>query len=282
MTGVECPFDWASHAAAMIGSLGSEELPLRALTALSDLVDFEHTGVFLFRGQQRPRDLLTRQTGSAFHLTYCQETYRLDPFYMGAQRSTVGVFRMPELDASYPRYLDRYEMGPRLTDVLPHRMPRVAGCSGQLREEVGFLLPIGAGRVIHIALIRSTAMTPFCEQEVERLKAIAPVLQAAFENHFRWLRDADHHEPDGGPAICRCLPDWSAARLTAREVEIVEQILIGLATEQIAARLAIAVGTVKVHRKNIYRKLAISSREELISLCQLREGALGRGKGCQI
>ncbi len=34
------------------------------------------------------------------------------------------------------------------------------------------------------------------------------------------------------------------------------------------ARLSIADGTVKVHRKNIYRKLHVGSRGELLSLCR--------------
>jgi DNA-binding CsgD family transcriptional regulator len=272
MTGVRRSFDWAGHAAAMIGSLGSEALPLRALSALSDLVDFEHTGIFLFRSRQRPRDLLARQTGRAFHRTYCEETFLLDPFYIGAQRCPAGVFRMPDLDASYRRYLDRYEMGPRLTDVLPHRTASTAGSSGHLAEEIGFLLPVGAGRVVHIALIRSTAMSCFGEDEVSSLRSLAPVLQAAFESHFRWRPGVDHPESDADRETAGAPPDPVVGRLTPREIEIVEMILNGLTTVQIAARLSIAAGTVKVHRKNIYRKLSVGSREELMLLSRRRAG----------
>jgi DNA-binding CsgD family transcriptional regulator len=278
MAGVHGSFDWARHTAHLIGSIGGEDLAIRALDALCDLVPFEHTGVFLFRRQRRPRDLLTRRTGGVFHRTYCDGTYELDPFYKGAQGSQPGgVYRMPDLDPTYRQYLARYEMGPRLSDVLPqphrHATP---GCSGRLAEEIGFLLPVGAGRVIHIALIRSTALAPFSDDEISRLRELAPVLQAAFDAHFRWLPDTGIGAPDDDPLVARRCPAEIAGRLTTREIEIVEHMLVGLATGQIASRMAIAEGTVKVHRKNVYRKLAVCSRDELLSLCLAPRRAVGR------
>ncbi len=264
------PFDWARHAARLIGGIGGDDLCLRALDALDDLVAFEHTGVFLFNRRRRPRDLLARRTAGAFHRTYCGHTYELDPFYKGAQRPLqAGVFRMPELDPGYGQYLARYEMGPRLADILPpgaSRERRVG--SGRLAEEVGFLMPVGAGRVVHIALIRSTAIGPFGEDELRRLREFTPVLEAAFEVHFRRLpQPAD--EADGEAAAdARACPEAIAARLSAREAEVAEHLLAGLATKRIAARLSIADGTVKVHRRNIYRKLHVGSRGELLSLCR--------------
>lgn len=259
-------FDWAGHTARMIASIGRDDLTMNVLAALRELVAFEHTGVFLFRSGRRPRDLLARRYGGVYHRTYCGDTYRLDPFYKGAQRSQVGgLYRMPELDPDYRQYLDRYEMGPRLVDLLPARGPAIPG-GGGLAEEIGFLLPIGAGRVVHIALIRSTALGAFEEREIGPLRTVAPVLQAAFESHFsRYSSTALAARDDEAELRRQAL--WRAGRLTAREIEIVENMLLGLATEQIAARLAIAAGTVKVHRKSIYRKLAVSSRDELLSLC---------------
>ena len=55
------------------------------------------------------------------------------------------------------------------------------------------------------------------------------------------------------------------AVLSAREREIVALILKGHSSKSIAWQLAIAVGTVKNHRKNIYRKLAITSQSALFA-----------------
>lgn len=51
--------------------------------------------------------------------------------------------------------------------------------------------------------------------------------------------------------------------LTPRELEIVRMVGSGARNREIAARLFITEGTVKIHFHNIYEKLAISSRVEL-------------------
>ncbi|MBD2704848.1 response regulator transcription factor [Spirosoma sp. BT702] len=53
-------------------------------------------------------------------------------------------------------------------------------------------------------------------------------------------------------------------RLTPRELEIASLIREGLPNQQIADRLFVSVNAVKYHIKNIYLKLQINSREELI------------------
>jgi DNA-binding NarL/FixJ family response regulator len=52
--------------------------------------------------------------------------------------------------------------------------------------------------------------------------------------------------------------------LTKSEVDIVRQIASGLTTKEIAARKQISFHTVMTHRKNIFRKLGISSSSELL------------------
>ena len=54
----------------------------------------------------------------------------------------------------------------------------------------------------------------------------------------------------------------SAAILTSREREILEQIACGLSNKLIAKELQISEGTVKVHVKNLLKKLKLHSRVE--------------------
>lgn len=56
-----------------------------------------------------------------------------------------------------------------------------------------------------------------------------------------------------------------ATILTPREIEIVRLVRRGLANRQIAETLGVAEGTVKVHLHNIYEKLAVQRRGELIA-----------------
>ena len=54
-----------------------------------------------------------------------------------------------------------------------------------------------------------------------------------------------------------------AGELTAREGEIVSMVARGLSNREIAERLSIGVGTVKVHLHNVYVKLKVTNRGAL-------------------
>jgi len=56
--------------------------------------------------------------------------------------------------------------------------------------------------------------------------------------------------------------------LTARENQIVALVVDSLRNPEIASRLGIAEGTVKVHLHNIYEKLGLSNRMDLVLLIQ--------------
>jgi DNA-binding CsgD family transcriptional regulator len=51
--------------------------------------------------------------------------------------------------------------------------------------------------------------------------------------------------------------------LTARELEIVRLVAARLDNDEIAARLSISVGTVKIHLHHVYDKLGLTGRRDL-------------------
>jgi DNA-binding NarL/FixJ family response regulator len=57
-----------------------------------------------------------------------------------------------------------------------------------------------------------------------------------------------------------------SAALTTRELEIVRMVLEGASTKDIAYQIQITPGTAKVHMSNIFRKMKVSSRAELLRL----------------
>lgn len=60
----------------------------------------------------------------------------------------------------------------------------------------------------------------------------------------------------------------AAETLTGREIEIVRMVGEGLRNRVIAGRLAISEGTVKVHLHNIYEKIGVDGRLELVLFAQ--------------
>lgn len=59
-----------------------------------------------------------------------------------------------------------------------------------------------------------------------------------------------------------------ASLLTPREMEIVRMVAAGLRNKEIAARLSISEGTVKIHLHNTYEKLRVDGRVELMLFAQ--------------
>ena len=59
-----------------------------------------------------------------------------------------------------------------------------------------------------------------------------------------------------------------AATLTQREIEIVRMVADGLRNKAIAERLEITEGTVKIHLHNIYTKLGVDGRVDLVRYAQ--------------
>src|SRR3972149_2118442 len=59
-----------------------------------------------------------------------------------------------------------------------------------------------------------------------------------------------------------------AQLLTPREIEIVKQVAAGLRNTEIAKKLFISEGTVKMHLHNIYQKLGVDSRKKLTRYAQ--------------
>ena len=72
----------------------------------------------------------------------------------------------------------------------------------------------------------------------------------------------------------RSVPDAVAARVSARELEVLLLLDEHLTTDQIAARLYISEHTVRAHVKNLLQKLRVSSRREAVEL--LNAGVLAR------
>ncbi len=58
--------------------------------------------------------------------------------------------------------------------------------------------------------------------------------------------------------------------LTPREIEIVRMVAQGLRNRVVAERLSISEGTVKIHLHNIYEKLGVDGRLELVLFAQNR------------
>src|ERR1019366_2724443 len=95
-------------------------------------------------------------------------------------------------------------------------------------------------------------------------RALEPIVRASAIKHIRLLA------ADGNFAVeddrDRRLTSHQSESLTEREQQIVRMVFDGHCNESIAHTLNIAYGTVKIHKKNIYQKLQISSESDLLRM----------------
>lgn len=224
------------------------------------LVRFDHVVVFGYSGAERPIDLYStfdRDEHVVFVSLYQVGPYLLDPFYHTARERRQGVFRMRELAP------DRF---------FSSEYYRTYYVKRGLAEEIGFFVPATDGTTVVLSLMRREESGPFPASDFSLLRKVEPLV-AAMVRHY-WAKLAHRFATASGarrgrrPAGLAHTGDaiWQGLRLSAREAAIVELVLQGHSSESIGLKLGIATGTVKVHRRNVYRKLGISSQTQLLSL----------------
>lgn len=155
-----------------------------------------------------------------------------------------------------------------ITDL---RMPGVNGLQflGLARElapemDVVFLTAHGT-MADAIAALREGRAFDFLLKPLDNLHQLQLVVDRALAR-----REARAVPPPVAPVAL--LPTATAGpdRLSAREVEIVEFLALGLANREIAARLCLSEKTVKNHLARIYDKLQVANRTQAVVACGLR------------
>jgi DNA-binding CsgD family transcriptional regulator len=224
------------------------------------LVKFDYIVVFAYRGNERPIDLYST-FDSAEHVIfvsmYQAGPYLLDPGYHTARAPNPGVWRMRELAP------DRF---------FSSEYYRTYYVQTGLAEEIGFFVPVERDITVVLSLMRRGETGPFPAQEFSLLRRAEPLVATLVRQYcsgIGHLFDAAVAKRGRGRSRVKLnVADtvWRDLNLTDREAAIIELVLQGHSSESIGLRLNIATGTVKVHRRNVYRKLGISSQTQLLSI----------------
>jgi DNA-binding CsgD family transcriptional regulator len=245
---------WNSQAAQIIDHLEDDLMPVVLSKALKSIVDFDYTVIFGYVGTARPLALFDDfpPDRRLMHVDDYQEgPYLLDPFYLAATGGVdPGLWRLSEIAP------DRFYQGEYFRSYYART---------GLAEEVGFLVRIHQNLTIIVSMMRKTRK--FSKAEMKTLKSVWPVVDAACRRHWReTATDAPDQVPVADMNIERAFREIGEGVLTAREREVVKLTLRGHSADALGKLLGISSGTVRVHRKNIYAKLRISSQGELFSV----------------
>ncbi len=252
---------WVALLSQCIDSIGADNFPQSLLDALKSLADFDNSVVFAFYQSEKPLclfDTFSPQKRVVFVDDYLKGPYLLDPFFKACGRKVdTGLYR--------------------LRDIAPDRFYqseyyRSYYVQTGLSEEICYTIYLPKGVAVAISLMRSGERSRFSAREFRLLGSVAPIVVSLAQRHWQDVPDRfDLEAVDDEPHQDRALIENTVStlfsqRITPRETQVVAQVLEGHSSDSIATNLGISVGTVRIHRRNIYAKLRISSQQELFSI----------------
>lgn len=247
-----------SRIGAVVAAIGHPDFAPALTGLLQGVAPYTYTVVFGYCGSARPLDLYDDFPASKrriFVTDYQEGPYLLDPFYLAVARPVpAGLYRMRDLAP------DRFYQGEYFRNYYVQT---------GLAEEIGFFVDFPQGGMVVLSLMRDER--PFSLREMKALEEIRPVVEACIRTHWADLParfDLSAQDRRGSAMeseVERSFHSFGDGLLTAREREIVEHTLKGHSAEAVGRILGISPGTVRIHRRNIYAKLRISSQGELFS-----------------
>lgn len=245
---------WNRQLSEAVLKVGSTEFPMALVSALRQLIEFDFCMVFAYDNSQGSVSLhhTMPSAQTAFLVEeYLTGPYLLDPFFEAATSGKVSGFNtMRELapDQFYRSEFYRHHY------VRTH-----------IADEMGIFFPVGQERIAVLSITRQKPKGLFLEVEKEVFQSTALLVEALGSNHWGG-------SPKGGSStpsairIMQVFDRFGEDVLTQREREIITLVLKGHSSLSIGLVLGITLGTVKIHRKNAYKKLTVSSQAELFAL----------------
>ncbi|MFP3545362.1 LuxR C-terminal-related transcriptional regulator [Rhizobium sp. SIMBA_035] len=241
---------WNAALAQAANAIGSRSFPDALAAALRLLSPFQMMNGFIYSPDAHAFDLYNEKIVAERALIvdrYLAGAFVLDPFYDAVRAD------------SSARMIVMREIAP--DDFAQTEYFRIHYATTEILDEIGFVLTLENGYIAVLSLSRTGNAALFSEEDLQRLRSAAPLVCALAGRHWFHVSGLSLEIKNAAPAARIEHP-----LLTKRELEIVTLILKGHSNLSLAAVLELSPNTVKVHRRQIYSKLNISSQAELFRL----------------
>jgi DNA-binding CsgD family transcriptional regulator len=241
--------------AAIMPEIGSERLPLLLVRLLKSLVPFDNAVILHYRHNQQPRIIYNDIPPLAPQKqidVFVNGAFLLDPFYRAAvDQQASGLHRLCDLAPNGFEKTEYYRSYFKYTEI---------------KDEIGFIVQLPGQQFINISMGRLNFSSRFNRTQIALFDDITEVIARICQ--LQWAVESEQQSAENRlpGQLDSALKHFGTAFLTERETQVVQLFLHGHSTKSIAERLGISPETVKLHRKNSYAKLDVSSQAELFHL----------------
>ncbi|NYT67582.1 helix-turn-helix domain-containing protein [Pusillimonas noertemannii] len=198
-------------------------------------------------------DISPPRVSSNLEQIFCERYFRLDPNLTTIQNfNPHDSFRIARFDVR----------------TLPSSQYRSVFWQRQGYGDKCSLIFYREGRVFYCNFYRAINTEHFSKSEYQLIERLAPLLSSLISHHYRLTKTeqlskviayaersqqpAQHDTKKSGPVT-----------LSPRENMVLQLLLTGLNNEAIALDQKLSINTVKVYRKRLYKKLGVTSLNEL-------------------
>lgn len=258
-----------SRLAHILGTLGERGFWTTLAAFLRDEVHFDSWVAMIFHPEKSPTVLYEGDSDLEEDLLfdeYIRVFYALDPFYVFSMRGIMpGLYRLDEVAPEYFRQTEYF---------------RSYFARNVVSDELQFLYPLSHGDVVSLSLGTERR---FNEDEVGKLCIYSPWILVMLERAVILCQppassektpEKDNAPGEQAKKIANGIGELESRlrsngvwHLTEREIRTALLILSGYSTKNIARLMGISPDTVKVHRRNLYRKLGVSTQAGVFALC---------------
>lgn len=254
--------------AEAIANLNSSRFPESLNAWLKSCVPYDNITILAYFPNQPPVSVMFESHQPKVHENineiYLAGAYLLDPFHdLHFKNATPGVYRLSDIAP------DKFRRNQYFLEYYS---------STTMVDEFAFVSHPSPGISLHVCLGRdANSNRRFSSREISVANRIAPIVETLTTRHWNDLT-ADNNETGGefATALIYSLNQSLGIQLTTRQAEVALLVLQGHSSVSIGLKLGISYQTVKVFRKQLYRKCAISSQAELFKLMLPILGSLSK------
>ena len=243
--------------ASLIPKLNTQDFSEHFVNWLRKSLNCDNVAVIAYFQDRNPAVLTSFSNHPSVHAKlyteYVSVAYLLDPFHdLHIKRAQRGVYRLADIAPDHFQRNQYFITYYRKTTLV---------------DEIAFISYPAKGVSIQTCLGRdSNSNIKFSSKELRKASRIAPIVSAFAETHWSTLSTTGTYlESETVYRLLKAVEKVHGVRITLRQAEVAMFILRGHSSTSIGLQMKISRQTVKVFRRQLYKRLTISSQAELFN-----------------